>query len=161
MKLTTLCYIEREGRYLMLHRTKKKQDINAGKWIGVGGKLEQDESPDDCIIREVWEETGLRLRNLRMRGVITFILPENEISFLYTAEAEGELHRDCSEGELQWMPISDIDQLELWPGDRIFLPLLKSKNAFFSLKLTYENDRLVACALNGDDITNQTLGENA
>lgn len=81
MRLTTLCYIERDGKYLMLHRVKKKQDINAGKWIGVGGKLEEGESPDDCIVREVWEETGLRLTHPRMRGVITFILPENEITF--------------------------------------------------------------------------------
>lgn len=163
MVLSTLCYIERDGQYLMLHRVKKKQDPNAGAWIGVGGKLEQDESPDECIRREVMEETGLTLLSPRMRGVITFILPDwdNEITFLYTARAEGEISRPCDEGDLQWIAFEDIPALNLWEGDRVFLPLLMENAPFFSLKLAYQHSNLVSAALNGQDITKETLGENA
>ena len=162
MKLTTLCYIQRDGCYLMLHRNKKHQDENAGKWIGVGGHLEQDESPEECVTREAREETGLTLKNLRMRGIITFILPDwgNELSFLYTAEAEGEIAADCAEGELKWVPVEDVLRLSLWEGDRVFLPLLQSRQDAFALKLTYApGGSLMACALDGVDITDQSLGE--
>lgn len=161
MRLSTLCYIERDGCYLMLHRVKKHVDANAGKWIGVGGGLEKDESPDECIAREVMEETGLTLISPRLRGIITFILPEweNEITFLYTAGAAGTLRDTCSEGELQWIPLSDIDALNLWEGDRVFLKLLRETNDVFSLKLAYQGDKLMQCALNGNDITKETLGE--
>ena len=163
MKLTTLCYIQRGNSYLMLHRVKKDHDENAGKWIGVGGHLEMNESPEECVAREVREETGLTLLNARLRGIITFILPDwgNELSFLYTGEAEGDLISDCAEGELAWVPVEQIPSLDLWAGDRVFLPLLQTRKEPFSLKLTYApGDRLVACALDGVDITPQILGES-
>ena len=163
MRLTTLCYIERDGCYLMLRRCKKKQDENAGKWIGVGGHLEPGECPEECLAREVREETGLALKNARLRGVITFILPEwgDELTFLYTAEAEGEPAGDCAEGELRWVPVSEVEGLPLWEGDRVFLPLLRARRDCFSLKLTYApGGRLAGCLLDGGDMTNQVLGEN-
>jgi len=161
MKLCTLCYIEREGCYLMLHRVKKQQDVNAGKWIGVGGKLEYLESPDDCVVREVKEETGLTLKNYQMRGVVSFFQPgwDDEMMFLYTGEAEGDMLPDCDEGILRWVPIDEIPSLNLWAGDRVFLRLLRESKAFFSLKLVYSGDDLTACALNGQDITKATLEE--
>ncbi|MBR5231993.1 MAG: 8-oxo-dGTP diphosphatase [Clostridia bacterium] len=155
MKLSTLCYIEREGCYLMLHRVKKKQDVNAGKWIGVGGKLEEGESPDECVCREVLEETGLRLVNARMRGVITFVSDgwDDEIMFLYTGEGAGTVHPDCDEGVLRWIPFDDVPALRLWEGDRVFLNLLRESKEFFSLKLSYHGDALIHCALNGNTMT--------
>ena len=155
MKLSTLCYIERDGCYLMLHRVKKQQDVNAGKWIGVGGKLEEGESPDECAMREVMEETGLAFTHPRMRGVITFISAgwDDEIMFLYTGEAEGTVRPDCDEGILRWVPIQEVPSLNLWEGDRVFLRLLLSTQDFFSLKLSYQGDTLVYCALNSIDIT--------
>jgi len=155
MKLSTLCYIEREGCYLMLHRIKKHQDVNAGKWIGVGGKLEEGESPDECVRREVLEETGLTLTNARMRGVITFVSDgwDDEIMFLYTGDAEGTLRADCDEGVLRWVPIEEVPSLRLWEGDRVFLNLLRENEAFFSLKLSYRGDDLIHCALNGNTVT--------
>ena len=159
MKLSTLCYIERDGCYLMLHRVKKQQDVNAGKWIGVGGKLEDGESPDECAAREVLEETGLTLINPRMRGVITFVSAgwDDEIMFLYTGDAEGEVRPDCDEGVLRWVPVGDVPALNLWQGDRVFLKLLLESEAFFSLKLSYQGDTLIHCALNGQDITKAVL----
>lgn len=159
MKLSTLCYIERDGCYLMLHRIKKQQDVNAGKWIGVGGKLEEGESPDECVVREVMEETGLTFTRPRMRGVITFVSAgwDDEIMFLYTGEAQGSVRPDCDEGILRWVPISDVPSLNLWQGDRVFLRLLLSTQDFFSLKLSYQGDTLVYCALNGNDITKDVL----
>ena len=139
MRLTTLCYIERDGCYLMMHRIRKDQDENAGKWIGIGGHLEENESPEECIRREAFEEAGLHLSGLRLRGILTFILPDwgNELTFLYTAHAEpGELP-ECSEGVLEWVPLDRIPDLPLWEGDRIFLPLLRERKDFFSLKLVY------------------------
>ena len=161
MKLCTLCYIEREGCYLMLHRVKKQQDVNAGKWIGVGGKLEELESPDDCVVREVMEETGLSLTNYRMRGVVSFFQPgwDDEMMFLYTGEAEGTMREDCDEGILRWVPIDEVTNLNLWAGDRVFLRLLRESNEFFSLKLVYSGEELTCCALNGQDITQATLEE--
>lgn len=155
MILSTLCYIEREGQYLMLHRVKKNKDVNAGKWIGVGGKLEKDESPDECVAREVMEETGLTLTRPVPRGNITFISEgwESEIIFLYTGEAEGEVKSDCDEGVLRWVPIDRIDELNLWEGDRVFLRLLRESRDFFSLKLSYVGDTLVSCVLNGTPMT--------
>ena len=140
MRLTTLCYIQRENSYLMMHRIKKHQDENAGKWIGIGGHIEENESPEECILREAGEETGLSLRALRLRGVITFILPDwgNELTFLYTAETDGTQLKECGEGVLKWIPIPDIPSLSLWEGDRVFLPLLREREDCFSLKLIYE-----------------------
>ena len=140
MRLTTLCYIEYEHRYLMLHRVKKREDENAGKWIGIGGHLEEGESPDECVLREIREETGLPVHDLRLRGIITFILPAwgNELTFLYTARTEIETLPDCDEGILRWVPVDQVENLPLWEGDRLFLPLLKTRQDCFSLKLLYD-----------------------
>ena len=139
MRITTLCYAENSGRWLMMHRTKKDADENAGKWIGLGGHLQEDEPPEECIRREVREEAGLELRNLRLRGILTFILPDwgNELTFLYTAEAEDAPLPECSEGVLQWIPKEQVMDLSLWEGDRVFLPLLQARQEVFSLKLVY------------------------
>lgn len=139
MRLTTLCYIERDGCYLMLHRVKKAQDENAGKWIGLGGHLEDGESPEECIRREVREEAGIEMQSLRLRGILTFILPDwgNELTFLYTARTLDAALPACAEGELRWVPIEEVSRLPLWEGDRVFLPLLQSRQDCFSLKLIY------------------------
>lgn len=154
MKLTTLCYIEKDGCYLMLHRVKKEVDINKEKWIGIGGKFEEDESPEECLLREAMEETGLKLTSYRLRGIITFLSDRwyTEYMFLYTADGfEGEL-KECDEGTLKWVKKEDVDKLNLWEGDRIFLDLLRQEVPCFSLKLQYEGDKLVLGALNGERI---------
>lgn len=149
MKLTTLCYIENDrGEYLMLHRTKKKNDLNAGKWVGVGGKFEADETPEECLLREVYEETGLTLTNYQFRGIVTFLSNEweGEYMHLFTADKyEGTLS-DCNEGELAWVPKKDVLNLRLWEGDQIFLRELMENDRFFSLKLRYEGDTLAESA---------------
>ncbi len=145
MKNTTLCYIEQDDKYLMLHRVKKEHDENHDKWIGVGGKFEDGESPEDCLLREVKEETGLTLKTFSYRGLVTFVSDEygTEYMHLFTAtEYEGEL-QDCEEGELVWIPKTDIVKLNLWEGDKVFLRLLDESKEFFSLKLTYRGDTLV------------------
>ncbi len=152
MRLTTLCYIEHDHRYLMLNRNKKDHDENEGKWIGVGGHLEENESPEECVLREIREETGLEVTALRLRGIITFILPDwgNELTFLYTAKTDTAETLPCSEGTLAWIPISKIPELPLWEGDRIFLPLLQSRQGCFSLKLIYApGGALIRYALDG------------
>lgn len=144
MRLTTLCYIERDGAYLMLHRTKKVNDQSRGKWLGVGGKFEDGESPDECMLREVREETGLTLTEYAFRGIVTFVSDcwETEYMHLFTAtEYEGELH-GCDEGVLEWVPIEKVFGLSLWEGDRLFLKRLQESRDFFSLKVVYEGDRL-------------------
>lgn len=149
MKNTTLCYVEQDGKYLMLLRNKKKQDENAGKWIGVGGKFEEGESPQDCLLREVQEETGLRLTQYRFRGIVTFVSDryETEYMHLFTAHGfEGELTA-CDEGELRWVEKDEVLSLPLWEGDREFLRLLREDAPFFSLKLVYRGDALVSSAL--------------
>jgi len=153
MKLTTLCYIIRDGKWLMLHRTKKEEDANAGKWIGVGGKLEKGESPENCLYREVLEETGLQILKHQFRGVVTFISDvwDDEMMFLYTVEDfKGEI-RTCDEGELCWVDEKDVGSLNLWEGDRIFIDLLCRDYPFFSLKLSYEGDDLVSSQLDGKE----------
>lgn len=145
MKNTTLCYIEKDDSYLMLHRVKKVNDENQDKWIGVGGKFEPEESPEDCLLREVKEETGLRLTDYRYRGMVTFVSNEwgTEYMHLFTASGfEGEM-KICDEGELVWVPKSEIEKLNIWEGDKIFFRLLTESDGFFSLKLQYEGDRLV------------------
>lgn len=139
MRITTLCYVEQDGCWLMMHRIKKDQDENAGKWIGIGGHLEENESPEECIRREAFEEAGVRLTDLRLRGIITFILPDwgNELTFLYTAHADRADLTACGEGVLEWIPVEKVMDLPLWEGDRVFLPLLLSREDVFSLKLTY------------------------
>ncbi len=151
MKLTTLCYIESAASYLMLHRISKKKDANKDKWIGVGGHFEQNESPEDCLLREVKEETGLTLTSWRQRGIVTFVSDrwETEYMFLYTADSYiGEL-QPCDEGTLEWIAKADISKLNLWQGDLIFFDLLQSQEPFFSLKLVYEGETLADAFLNG------------
>ena len=151
MKNTSLCYIERDGKYLMLHRTKKVNDENHDKWIGVGGKFEEGESPEECMLREVQEETGLTLTAWRYRGIVTFVSNEwsGEYMHLFTADGySGEL-KSCEEGELEWVEKERLYSLPIWEGDKIFLHLLDSGRPFFSLKLRYEGERLVAAALDG------------
>ena len=147
----SLCYIERDGCYLMLHRTKKQQDPNAGKWIGVGGKFEDGESPEECARREVAEETGLALSSLSLRGIVTFASNAwpVEYMFLFTAESCTGALRPCDEGELAWVEKARVLSLPLWEGDRIFLRLLAEGHPFFSLKLSYEGDALVSAVLDG------------
>lgn len=146
MKLTTLCYIENDrDEYLMLHRTKKENDLNHDKWIGVGGKFEGNETPEECLLREVYEETGLTLTNFRFRGIVTFLSDEweGEYMHLFTADKyEGTL-RECNEGELAWVPKKDVFNLHLWEGDLIFLRELMENENIFSLKLVYEGDTLI------------------
>ncbi|MBQ3275949.1 MAG: 8-oxo-dGTP diphosphatase [Oscillospiraceae bacterium] len=150
MTLTTLCYLERGDRYLMLHRTKKERDVNRDKWIGVGGKFEPGESPEDCLRREVREETGLRLTSWRFRGIVTFVQDDwCEYMHLFTADAwEGE-ERPCDEGELAWIGKRELYDLTLWQGDRIFLRLLEEDAPFFSLKLIYRGESLIAAERDG------------
>lgn len=152
MKLTTLCYIEKDDCYLMLHRVKKENDANRDKWIGVGGKFEADEMPEECLLREVQEETGLTLTAYRFRGIVTFVSDEWETEYmhLFTAtEYIGEM-KECDEGELVWVPKAEIELLNLWEGDKIFLRLLQEDAGFFSLKLRYEGDKLVETKLEED-----------
>ncbi len=159
MLMTTLCYLEKEDSYLMLHRVKKEHDINKDKWIGVGGKFKDRESPEDCLLREVAEETGYRLRSWRFRGFLTFLADGYETEFicLYTSDDfEGESH-ECTEGELCWVKKSELQSLNLWTGDRIFLDLLARETPFFSMKLCYTGDVLTHWYLNGEEMT----GKNA
>ena len=151
MKMTTLCYLERNGKYLMLHRTKKEHDENRDKWIGVGGKFEAGESPEDCMRREVLEETGLTVTDYRYRGIVTFVsdVYPSEYMHLFTcSDWTGDL-RECDEGELAWIDKRDLFDLTMWQGDRIFLKLLETDDPFFSLKLTYRGERLTQAVLNG------------
>lgn len=146
MKMTTLCYIENNDCYLMLHRTKKKKDVNKDKWIGVGGHAKGNETPQECLLREVKEETGLSLTSYKFRGLITFISDEYEAEMmcLFTADGyTGELIT-CDEGELEWVKKSDVPQLPTWEGDAQFLKLLlEDEKRFFAMKLRYEGERLV------------------
>lgn len=154
MELTTLCYIEKDDKYLMLHRVRKKNDVNKDKWIGVGGHFESGESPEDCLLREVKEETGLTLTSYRFRGILTFNFNENESEYicLYTADGfEGEIV-SCNEGMLEWVPKSEIRNLNLWEGDKIFFDLLEKDEPFFSMKLVYQGDELLNCEVNGKKI---------
>ena len=155
VKNTTLCYIRKDGCYLMLHRVKKENDLNHDKWIGVGGKFLPDESPEECLLRETQEETGLTLTQFDLRGIVTFVSArwETEYMYLYTADGfEGEI-ASCDEGVLEWVPISHVPELELWEGDRIFLALLERETPCFTLKRVYDKeDRLESALLNGKKI---------
>lgn len=152
--LTTLCYLEKDGRYLMLHRTKKKKDMNHDKYIGVGGHLEQGESPEECVLREVREETGYTLTRFRLRGVITFVIDDlDEYTFLYTADGFEGQPIPCTEGDLQWSEKEKIGSLPLWEGDKLFFRLLEERQDVFSLKLTYIHDALTAAAVDGREIS--------
>ena len=155
MKNTTLCYIENErGDYLMLHRVKKENDCNRDKWIGVGGKFEDGESPEECVLRETLEETGLTLTDWRYRGIVTFVSDrwETEYMHLFTATGwTGRLH-ECDEGMLEWVSREQFRGLPQWEGDRIFLRLIEEDAPFFSLKLRYEGEHLAYAALNGKEL---------
>ena len=155
MKNTSLCYIERDGQYLMLHRIKKQDDENRDKWIGIGGKFEQAESPEDCVLREVREETGLRLTDFRYCGIITFVSDcwETEYMHLFHATGFTGTLRECDEGQLEWIAINRLLALPQWAGDRIFLDLMQKNVPFFSLKLRYEGETLAEAVLNGKPLT--------
>ncbi len=151
MKISSLCYIESDGKYLMLYRNAKKNDENAGKWIGIGGKFEDGESPEDCVCREVLEETGLTLLSYDYRGIVTFVSDKygTEYMHLFTADKFDGKISTCSEGRLEWIDKNKLDNLPMWEGDRVFLDILGSQNKFFSLKLCYEGDRLISAVLDG------------
>ena len=152
--LTTLCYIEQDGKYLMMHRVKKQHDINHDKWVGVGGHFEGDESPEECLLRETREETGLVLTDYRLRGIITFICDHwpTEYMFLYTATGFTGKIGLCDEGTLEWIDRSAVYDLPIWTGDKIFFHLLEQDRPFFSLKLRYVDDELVESVLDGSPI---------
>lgn len=154
MRITTLCYITCGERTLMLHRNKKENDENAGKWVGIGGKFEEGESPEDCLIREVFEETGIKLESYKFRGIVTFDSDKwgTEYMCLYTATVPEETIVDCTEGDLQWVENDRLEDLPMWEGDRIFFDLIKKDHPFFSLKLSYEGDTLVSAVLDGNRI---------
>ena len=146
MKNTTLCYIEKDGKYLMIHRTKKENDANKHKWIGIGGKFEYGETPFDCVKREVLEETGLTVIHPRYRGIITFVSSEYGTEYMHLFSAvdfSGTIKEDCDEGDLEWIDKDVLLSLPIWKGDKIFLELLNYEERFFSLKLVYEGDTLV------------------
>ena len=151
MKNTTLIYIEKDGKTLMLHRTKKKNDLNSDLWIGVGGHCEEDESPEECAVREAKEETGLTLTDYDYRGIVTFVSDkyEGEYMHLFTADGFDGALKDCDEGELAWIKKKDLLALPAWEGDKIFLHLLDEDTPFFSLKLRYEGETLAEAKLNG------------
>ena len=155
-KLTSLLYLERDGKYLMLHRVKREHDENAGKWIGVGGKFEEGESPEECVIREAREETGLTVSSPVPRGIVTFVSDEfgTQYMHLFTADGfEGEL-RECAEGVLAWKKKSEVlTSLPIWEGDRIFLRLLAEEHPFFLLSLRYRGDTLVEAVLDGQALS--------
>ena len=145
MILSALCYIEKDGKYLMLHRTKKKKDINKDKWLGVGGKIEEGESPEECIVREVKEETGLTLKEYQLRGIVTYVSNKWETEYMYVFTAnkfEGNLI-ECDEGDLKWINKEKINELPTWEGDHIFMEKLQKDNGFFSAKFEYDGEKLV------------------
>ena len=151
---TTLCYIEKDGSYLMLHRVKKKNDLNHDKWVGIGGKFEDKESPEDCILREALEETGLTLTHLEYRGIVTFISNEypTEYMHLFWADKFTGTIKECDEGNLEWITKDALMQIPMWEGDKIFLRLLDERAPFFSLKLCYQGDTLVEAVLNQEKL---------
>ena len=155
MKMTTLCYLEKEEKYLMLHRTKKVNDENHDKWIGVGGKFEDGESPEDCMRREILEETGLTVTAFRYRGIVTFVsdtYPTEYMHLFTVTDWTGE-EKECDEGELAWIEKARLMALPIWVGDRIFLERIASASTpFFSLKLTYRGETLTEAVLDGENL---------
>lgn len=152
MENTTLIYIEKNSKYLMLHRTKKENDINRDKWIGIGGHFEEAESPEDCVKREVMEETGLTLNRMEYRGIVTFVSDDNFTEFMHlfwSDDFSGNI-KECNEGELEWVEKSRMKELPHWEGDEIFLDLLEKRVPFFSLKLVYKKGELLQAVLNGE-----------
>lgn len=163
--LTTLCYIERDDKYLMLHRVSKKNDISKDKWLGVGGRFEANESPEECMQREILEETGYNIPKdeLKFRGLVTFVSGRGdyELMSLFTAPAPGEEPSDCDEGKLEWIKKSDVYGLNLWEGDKIFFKLLEERKYFFSLKLVYDGkDNLIEAVLDGKKLDHKEYLRN-
>lgn len=152
--MTTLCYVEKDDAYLMLHRVTKKDDVNKDKWIGIGGHFEEGESPEECLLREAYEETGLTLTSFRFRGIVTFTQEGygTEYMCLYTADKFSGTMKECDEGTLEWVPRKDLTKLNLWTGDLIFLKLLMEDAGFFSLKLSYQGDELIEAVLDGKEL---------
>lgn len=153
---SSLIYLENSrGEYLMLHRVKKKNDINHDKWIGVGGGFEHGESPEECALRETREETGLTLTDFRFRGIVTFDCEGQETLYMHLFTASGwtgEL-TDCDEGELEWVAKEKVYDLPIWEGDKIFFRLLEQERPFFSLKLSYDRgDVLRRAVLDGEEL---------
>ena len=157
MKNSTLCYIYKDDECLMLHRTKKENDQSHDKWLGIGGKFEDKESPEDCALREIKEETGLTVTDYRYRGIVTFVSDEWETEYMHLFTADGFTGNiiECDEGELEWVKKKDVIKLPMWEGDRIFLDLIERDDPFFSLKLVYKGDRLMDAVLNGKRINRQ------
>ena len=154
MKNTSLCYLEKDGCRLMLHRVKKENDENHDKWVGVGGKFEEGESPEDCMLREVCEETGLQVRSYVYCGIVTFVSSEYGTEYMHlfkSSDFSGEL-KECDEGTLEWIPKEETLRLPIWQGDKLFLSLMDSGVPFFSLKLCYRGDALVRAVLNGEQL---------
>lgn len=151
MKNTTLCYIEHDGCYLLLHRIKKKHDVNKGKWIGIGGKFEENETPQACLLREAREETGLTLTDYRYCGIVTFLYNQCEAEYMHLFHAVGfsGTLTECDEGTLKWVSKEAFDQLPQWEGDRIFLRLMQQRHPFFRLELRYQDDQLLHVMLDG------------
>ena len=154
MRNTSLCYIERGREYLMLHRVKKENDENRDKWIGVGGKFEEGESPDECMLREMREETGLTALSWRFRGIVTFVSDEwgTEYMHRFTCNEYTGSIKECSEGVLEWLDRDALMNMSIWEGDRIFLRLLDEDAPFFLLKLCYSGDALTRAVLNGHEL---------
>lgn len=152
---TTLCHIEKDGKYLMLHRIKKENDINKDKWIGIGGKFEDKESPEQCNSREIYEETGLTVNSAKYRGIVTFVSDEFETEYMHIftcSDFSGNI-KECEEGVLEWVLKDDVYSLPIWEGDKIFLKLIEDKNLpFFSLRLEYKGENLISAILNGNNI---------
>lgn len=157
MKNSTLCYIYKDDECLMLHRTKKENDQSHDKWLGIGGKFEDKESPEDCALREIKEETGLTVTDYRYRGIVTFVSDEWETEYMHLFTADGFTGNiiECYEGDLEWVKKKDVIKLPMWEGDRIFLDLIERDDPFFSLKLVYKGDRLMDAVLNGKRINRQ------
>lgn len=156
MRNTTLCHIEKNGKYLMLHRVKKQNDLNQDKWVGIGGKFEDKESPEECNLREVLEETGLTLKSARYCGIVTFVSDKWETEYMHIFHSD-EFYgtvKECDEGNLEWIDKQALYTLPIWVGDKIFLRLLEENCPFFSLKLVYEGDTLVTAILNGKILEN-------
>lgn len=154
MRNTTLCYLRRDDRWLMLHRVKKQGDANRDKWIGIGGGFEDGESPEDCLVREVFEETGYVLKSWRYRAIITFVSDrwETEYMHLFTADAPAGEPGECDEGTPEWVPIDEVGNLPIWEGDRLFLDKIAGDCPFFSMKLRYEGETLAGAWLDGSRI---------